>query len=113
MGWEWRCFVPSPLPTAAAALLPAPELELAPECRTDNYLLVDSDEVGIKLRGGGGQLEVKTRKDAKSRLAEKWKKCGQSILWSTSPSHCAVPESVLTQIRGFHRGRRHRRRRTR
>ena len=72
-GWEWRCFVPAPsvleLPDAVAGCRRAEE-------RTDEYLLVPSDAVGIKLRGGGrARLEVKERKELKARGAEKWGKC--------------------------------------
>ena len=69
MGWEWRCFVPEPTD------LVVPEVAgRIPEERTDHYLLVGSSAVGIKLRGAGGELEVKALKDKKARGAEKWKK---------------------------------------
>ena len=80
MGWEWRCFVPGPsdlqLPDALSRG-PAEE-------RTDEYLLLRSPAVGIKIRGGGGGgVEVKTRTDVKTRMAEKWTKvvqaCGDDV----------------------------------
>ena len=46
MGWEWRCFVP--LPTRIDI---SDGSDNGVEQRTDEYLLVPSDEVGVKLRG--------------------------------------------------------------
>ena len=63
VGWEWRCFVPSDttltIPEASGAEV---------KTRKDQYLLVGSDRIGIKVRGGGG-LEVKECQEKKQRLA--------------------------------------------
>jgi hypothetical protein len=43
MGWEWRCFVP--LPTHVSAAVEGPVEE-----RTDEYLLIESEAVGVSAR---------------------------------------------------------------
>lgn len=93
MGWEWRFF--SPLPIEAGALPLEGE-------REDVYFPA-TEEVGLKLRRGEGELEAKLRTDCLEiegrGTAEKWRKrCLPTGCVSASPGGATAlsPGAVTT-----------------
>lgn len=78
---EVRWLVPGPVPEAVAAWFHALGAPVEPTTRTDRYLVPLHDGLGLKLRGGGLQIEPKQRAAVLGPVRPRPGVAGQAERW--------------------------------